>query len=90
MLDKKFFIIDAHGILHRNFHALPPLTSAKGEEVGALYGFVNWLLKFLDNKKPTHIAVCFDSKGPTFRHEILKSIKQTARPQTKNLFRNLK
>ena len=51
MLDKKFFIIDAHGILHRNYHALPPLTSAKGEEVGALYGFVNWLLKFLENKK---------------------------------------
>lgn len=90
MLDKKFFIIDAHGILHRNFHALPPLTSAKGEEVGALYGFVNWLLKFLDSKKPTHLAVCFDSKGPTFRHEIFKEYKANRPPTDEKLVSQLK
>lgn len=90
MLDKKFFIIDAHGILHRNFHALPPLTSAKGEEVGALYGFVNWLLKFLDAKKPTHLAVCFDSKGPTFRHEIFKEYKANRPPTDEKLVSQLK
>ena len=90
MLDKKFFIIDAPGILHRNFHALPPLTSAKGEEVGALYGFVNWLLKFLDAKKPTHLAVCFDSKGPTFRHEIFKEYKANRPPTDEKLVSQLK
>lgn len=90
MLDKKFFIIDAHGILHRNFHALPPLTSAKGEEVGALYGFVNWLLKFLDAKKPTHLAACFDSKGPTFRHEIFKEYKANRPPTDEKLVSQLK
>ncbi len=90
MPDKKFFIIDAHGILHRNYHALPPLTSAKGEEVGALYGFVNWLLKFLENKKPTHIAVCFDSKGPTFRHEIFKEYKANRPPTDEALVNQLK
>ena len=90
MLDKKFFIIDAHGILHRNYHALPPLTSAKGEEVGALYGFVNWLLKFLENKKPTHVAVCFDSKGPTFRHEIFKDYKANRPPTDEALVSQLK
>ena len=90
MLDKKFFIIDAHGILHRNYHALPPLTSAKGEEVGALYGFVNWLLKFLDAKKPTHLAVCFDSKGPTFRHEIFKDYKANRPPTDEELVSQLK
>lgn len=90
MLDKKFFIIDAHGILHRNFHALPPLTSAKGEEVGALYGFVNWLLKFLEAKKPTHLAICFDSKGPTFRHEIYKEYKANRPPTAEKLISQLK
>ncbi len=90
MPDKKFFIIDAHGILHRNYHALPPLTSARGEEVGALYGFVNWLLKFLENKKPTHIAVCFDSKGPTFRHEIFKDYKANRPPTDEALVNQLK
>ena len=90
MLDKKFFIIDAHGILHRNYHALPPLTSAKGEEVGALYGFVNWLLKFLESKKPTHVAVCFDSKGPTFRHEIFKDYKANRPPTDEALVSQLK
>ena len=90
MLDKRLFVIDAHGILHRNYHALPPLTSGKGEEVGALYGFVNWLLKFLDTKKPTHLAVCFDSKGPTFRHEIFKEYKANRPPTDEKLVSQLK
>ncbi len=78
---KEFFIIDAHGFLHRNYHALPKLKTSKGEEAGALYGFVNWLVRFLKDKKPRYAAICFDSKGPTFRHELYPEYKAN-RPKT--------
>lgn len=78
---KELFVIDAHGFLHRNYHALPKLTTSKGEEVGALYGFVNWLVKFVKTKNPRYSVVCFDSKGPTFRHEMYREYKAN-RPKT--------
>ena len=47
---KELFVIDANGFLHRNYHALPKLSTSKGEEVGAIYGFVNWLIRFIKEK----------------------------------------
>ena len=67
----EFFLIDAHGFLHRNYHALPKLTTSQGLEVGALYGFVRWLLKMRREKKPTYVAVCFDSPGGCARRKAL-------------------
>ena len=87
---KEFFIIDAHGFLHRNYHALPKLRTSKGEEAGALYGFVNWLIKFLKEKKPSHAAVCFDSKGPTFRHELYGAYKANRPKPDEELVSQLK
>jgi DNA polymerase-1 len=69
------YIIDAHGFLHRYYHALPKLTSSSGEEVGALYGFMRLLLRILREKKPSHMAVCFDSPGKTFRHGLYADYK---------------
>ena len=63
----RVFIIDAHAFLHRSYHALPKFSTSKGEEVGALYGFTRILLKILRERKPEYVAVCFDSKGGTFR-----------------------
>lgn len=68
---KPFFLIDAHGFLHRNYHALPKLSTSSGQEVGALYGFVRWLLKLLNEKNPTYVAVCFDSPGGCARRKRL-------------------
>ncbi len=65
------FLIDAHGFLHRNYHALPKLSTSSGQEVGALYGFVRWLTKFLKEKKPHYAAVCFDSPGGCARRKAL-------------------
>ena len=67
----KFFLIDAHNFLHRNYHALPRLTTSSGKEVGALYGFVRWLLKMLDEYHPEFVAVCFDSRGGCARRKAL-------------------
>jgi DNA polymerase-1 len=56
-------------MVHRAFHALPPLTVSKtGEPTGAVYGFVRILLKVLQELKPTHCAIAFDRPTPTFRH----------------------
>ncbi len=69
--EKTLFLIDAHGFLHRNYHALPKLTTSNGQEVGALYGFVRWLLKMLNEKSPAYVAVCFDSAGGCARRKQL-------------------
>ncbi len=89
MQSENIYIIDAHGFLHRNYHALPKLTTSKGEEVGALYGFVNWLIKFLKEYKPQYVAVCFDSKGPTNRHLAYADYKANRPPTDEALVRQL-
>ncbi|MBI5209390.1 MAG: DNA polymerase I [Elusimicrobia bacterium] len=73
----RLYLIDAHSYLHRAYHALPPLSSSKGEPVGALLGFARMLLKLIREEKPDRVAVCFDSPGPTFRHEAFAAYKAT-------------
>src|SRR3989344_870717 len=75
----KLVLIDGNAILHRAYHALPPLTTKKGEPINAVYGLASMLLRVIQDLKPTHIAVCFDRKEPTFRHEALKEY-QAQRP----------
>jgi len=72
---KKFLIIDGNAIIHRAFHALPPLTTKRGEIVNAVYGFCLMFLKALNEINPDYVAACFDVKGPTFRHEQFKEYK---------------
>ncbi len=67
----QFYLVDAHGFLHRNYHALPKLSTSSGLEVGALYGFLRWLLKMLKTQQPTYVAVCFDSPGGCARRKAL-------------------
>ena len=64
----KLILIDGNAILHRAYHALPPLTSKKGEPIGAVYGFISMLIRVITDLKPTHITVAFDTAKPTFRH----------------------
>ncbi len=75
MSTKRVFILDAHAFLHRSYHALPKFSTSKGEEVGALYGFLRLLLKLLRERKPEYLAVCFDSKGGTFRDDLFSEYK---------------
>lgn len=69
---------------------MPKLRTSKGEEAGALYGFVNWLIRFLKDKKPRYAAVCFDSKGPTFRHELYPEYKANRPKADEELVSQLK
>ncbi len=70
-LQPQFYLIDAHNFLHRNYHALPKLSTSSGQEVGALYGFLRWLIKMLREHNPAYVAVCFDSPGGCARRKAL-------------------
>jgi len=76
-------VFDGNALVHRAFHALrEPLTVSKtGEVVTAVYGFALMLLKVINELKPTHCAIAFDVKGPTFRHEMFDQYK-AQRPET--------
>ncbi|OGM57289.1 hypothetical protein A2955_04380 [Candidatus Woesebacteria bacterium RIFCSPLOWO2_01_FULL_37_19] len=76
----KLVLIDGNAILHRAYHALPPLTTKRGEPINAVYGLVSMLLRVIVDIKPTHIAIAFDRKEPTFRKELLESY-QAQRPE---------
>ncbi|MCR4278906.1 MAG: DNA polymerase I [bacterium] len=65
---KKALIIDANSLLHRAWHALPPMTSPDGVVVNAVYGFTTILLKIVEQEHPSHLAVCWDTPEPTYRH----------------------
>jgi DNA polymerase-1 len=66
---KKLILIDGNAIIHRAYHALPPLSTKKGELVNAVYGFTSTLLSVIEKFKPDYVAASFDLAGPTFRHE---------------------
>lgn len=74
---QRLLIIDGNALIHRSFHALPPMTNDKGESLNAVYGFATTLLKAWKELKPSHIVATFDLKGPTFRHEEFKEYKAT-------------
>ncbi|MCL5026579.1 MAG: DNA polymerase I [Chloroflexi bacterium] len=62
-------LVDGNALLHRAFHAIPPLTTSKGELVNAVYGFASTLIKVLNEQQPAYAAVAFDKAAPTFRHQ---------------------
>jgi DNA polymerase I len=68
-------IIDGNSLLYRAFYALPPLQNRRGEHTNAVYGFLNMLLRLLDEKKPAYIAVAFDPPKPSFRVRIDENYK---------------
>jgi DNA polymerase I len=73
--DKTFLIIDSNAVVHRAFHALPPLTTKTGEPMGAVYGFLLVFLKAIKDFNPEFIAATFDFPAPTFRHKKFKGYK---------------
>lgn len=76
-------ILDGNAIIHRAFHALPPLTTKEGTLVNAVYGFTTTLFKIIKDLHPTHLVATFDVKEKTFRHEQYVEYKaqRVAAPQ---------
>lgn len=63
------YVLDLSGFLFRAYHALPPLSTSRGEPTHAVHGFTNMLLKLIREQQPVRLAVAADSKGPSFRKE---------------------
>ena len=77
MDNKRLFLLDAYALIFRAYYALikmPRMTST-GFNSSAVFGFVNTLEDLLRKENPSHLAVCFDPPGPTFRHEAFEAYK---------------
>lgn len=71
---KQLIAIDGNSLMHRAYHALPPMTTRAGVPTGALHGFISMLLKLIE-RNPDYLLVAFDMHGPTFRHEKFEEYK---------------
>ena len=70
-MDKeKLVLIDGHSIMSRAFYGVPELTNSEGLHTNAVYGFLNIMFKILEEEQADHVAVAFDLKEPTFRHQM--------------------
>ena len=81
----KLVLIDGHSILNRAFYGVPDLTNAEGLHTNAVYGFLNIMLKILEEEKADHLAVAFDLPAPTFRHKMFDAYKGTRKPMPEEL-----
>jgi DNA polymerase I len=85
MAARKLLLVDGSSYLYRAFHALPPLTSSKGEPTGAVLGVLNMLNKLIKDESPDRIAVVFDASGRTFRDELFDQYKAHRTPMPDDL-----
>jgi DNA polymerase-1 len=86
---KTLLLIDAHSIIHRSFHALPPFTTPSGMPSGALYGLASVLLKLFREARPDYAAALFDRPEPTFRDEKYAAYKAQRPPAADELVSQL-
>ncbi|TAL19642.1 DNA polymerase I [Patescibacteria group bacterium] len=88
--DKKILIaVDGNALLHRAWHALPPLTDRRGRVVNAVYGFLSTLFKVVKDVDPAYLAVTFDRPGKTFRHDAYGEYKATRVKQPDELYQQI-
>ncbi|HID39013.1 MAG TPA: DNA polymerase I, partial [Calditrichaeota bacterium] len=78
-MPKKLFLIDGSALYYRSYFAFirNPLINSKGENTSATFGFLSSLIKLIEEEHPDYLAVIFDTKEPTFRHEIYPEYKAT-------------
>ena len=82
---KKLVLIDGNSLFNRAFYATPVFTTKSGMPTNAIFGFTKLLFKILDDIKPEYIAVAFDMKAPTFRHNMYDGYKATRKPMPDEL-----
>jgi DNA polymerase-1 len=70
-----FIVLDGNALLHRAWHAIPPLTTRDGRVVNAAYGFTVVVEKMIERFKPDYMAVAWDLPGGTFRNELYEPYK---------------
>lgn len=85
MAENKIMLLDGHSLLNRAFYGLPVLTNVEGKHTNAVLGFLNIMLRYMEEERPTHLLAAFDTKEPTFRHLKYKEYKGTRKPMPKEL-----
>ena len=83
--NKTLYLVDASSYIHRAYHAIKGLSNSKGLPTNAIFGFTKMLMKLLDDKSPDYVAMAFDVKGPTFRHDLFKDYKATRPPMPEDM-----
>lgn len=85
MSKPRLLLVDGNSLLHRAYHALPPLMSSAGVPTNAVYGLAQMLVSLLEQQPPEAALVAFDAPGPTFRHQEYPQYKATRKPTPDDL-----
>jgi len=81
----KLYLIDGNSYIYRAYYAIPHFSTSKGVPTNATYGFITMMLRSIKEDRPDFLAVVFDAKGPTFRHESFKEYKSNRPPMPDEL-----
>ena len=84
-MKKILYLIDGTAYIYRAYHAIRGLSNSKGLPTNAVFGFTRMLLKLVEDKKPEYVVMLFDSKGPTFRHEMYEEYKANRPPMPEDM-----
>ena len=82
---KTIFLIDGTAYIYRAYHAIRSLTNSKGLPTNAVFGFARMLIKLIKEQSPEYLAMFFDAKGPTFRHDMYKDYKANRPPMPEDM-----
>lgn len=85
MNEKTIYLVDGTAYIYRNFHAIKNLSTKEGIPTNAIFGFTRTLMNLLNDKKPQYLAVCFDARGKTFRHDQFDLYKANRPPMPDEL-----
>src|SRR4051812_40365859 len=77
LVGQTVWVVDANSLIFQVFHAIPEMTSPRGEPVNAVFGFTRDLLYLIEQKRANYLLVAFDLAGPTFRHAMFEAYKGT-------------
>jgi DNA polymerase-1 len=82
---KTLFLIDGTAYIHRAFHAIRNLRNSQGLPTNAVFGFTRMLIKLIEDRHPEYAVICFDARGPTFRHKIYADYKANRPPMPEDM-----
>ncbi len=82
---KTLYLIDGSAYIYRAYHAIRHLSSSSGLPTNAVYGFTRMILKLMEERRPEYSVICFDSRGPTFRHRLYSDYKANRPPMPEDM-----
>ncbi len=83
--EKTIYLIDGTAYIYRAYHAIRRLSNSRGLPTNAIFGFTRMLMKLMEDRSPQYVAMFFDAKGPTFRHEMYKDYKANRPPMPEDM-----